>query len=1034
MNHKNTENIHPVLWNTNLKDRQDDACAGNSGACAGAAHAGVSACAGGGGAALAGAAHAGVSAACSAGGACAGSACAGALAGAASGVSAFPAGPCAASGGGASACASGAAGGAAPAPGSGGGTTPAAPAPAAAAAEPSEAAAAASAGGGTTLRLANHTVSFPVRPYAAQCAVMFNVIKTLETGGNALIESPTGTGKTLALLCAVLAWQTQRKQTLLSTAHKHGHASKSPLDIPMCSLPAPTPTTQASDDDVTPPPPPPPPPAQTKAKNGKDADKQKDDVPRPPVIYYTTRTHSQIAQVVRELARTAYRPKIAILASRSHYCINDAVRRAPGGSSAVADACRTRLREPEGSAHGCPYRPPRAGVNANNGNAFSKASRLRAAVARAEDPVDIEDLNKLGKRHKSCPYFAAQELARDAELVFCPYNVLMDPTVRASMGIDLAGGVVVMDEAHNAEAICADAAGCECTLDRLESAAGALQRALQNQAGECKERDAYVSLECAVTRVCGWLREQANRAFGTTVVCTEKTERVFAGADLVEQLGNASLSADAIAKLADALNVVRKAEEEAEQMRVNKRDGDDRRTSGEQQHGPVSSNLLETLGRLFGTAGLALGGGVSRIQSYRLAVCCEGGGASQPPVLSMCLWCLSPSVAFTQVSGDAHAVLLASGTLAPLGSFASELGATFLRTVEANHVVPPENVCAVCVANGPSGIGLDASYAGTSSARVLDEYGAALCHVCASTPGGVLCFFPSHAAMERFAARWESAGWMAKLKSLKTVVQEPRASAGDVALNAVIGAHYHAVARGAAAMAMGAASAGGSLFLAVCRGRVSEGLDFADENCRCVVVVGVPFPNVKDPRVALKRAFNDERCRLAASRVAASVGGSSVLPGAQWYSQQAYRALNQAVGRCLRHRGDWGSVVLLDARFCEARAQQMLPKWLRARLRCAPTFRMAVNALGAFARDRRTTLGAWVPTPAALAAAKAAAGGGGSGAPTRQVQIARKRKAATPAARPKQQTPTAPSAAAPLPAAPSRFVARLDWSRPGAPY
>ena len=271
------------------------------------------------------------------------------------------------------------------------------------------------------------------------------------------------------------------------------------------------------------------------------------------------------------------------------------------------------------------------------------------------------------------------------------------------------------------------------------------------------------------------------------------------------------------------------------------------------------------------------------------------------------------------------------------------------------------------------------------------------------------------------------------------MVQEPRASAGDVALNGVIAGHYAAVARGAAAMAMGAASAGGSLFLAVCRGRVSEGLDFSDENCRCVVIIGVPYPNVRDPRVALKRAFNDERCRLAASRVAASVGGASVLPGGQWYAQQAYRALNQAVGRCLRHRNDWGSVVLLDARFTEARAQEMLPKWLRARLRNAPTFRMAVNALGAFARDRRATLGAWVPTPAALAAAKAAAGGGGSGAPMRQVAIARKRKAgggdgSVAAARPKQQTPTAQSAAAPLPAAPSRFVARLDWSRPGAPY
>ncbi|TKR76341.1 hypothetical protein L596_017494 [Steinernema carpocapsae] len=37
--------------------------------------------------------------------------------------------------------------------------------------------------------------------------------------------------------------------------------------------------------------------------------------------------------------------------------------------------------------------------------------------------------------------------------------------------------------------------------------------------------------------------------------------------------------------------------------------------------------------------------------------------------------------------------------------------------------------------------------------------------------------------------------------------------------------------------------------------------------------------------------------------------------GNEWYSTQAYRALNQALGRCLRHRNDWGALVLVDERF-----------------------------------------------------------------------------------------------------------------------
>lgn len=41
----------------------------------------------------------------------------------------------------------------------------------------------------------------------------------------------------------------------------------------------------------------------------------------------------------------------------------------------------------------------------------------------------------------------------------------------------------------------------------------------------------------------------------------------------------------------------------------------------------------------------------------------------------------------------------------------------------------------------------------------------------------------------------------------------------------------------------------GALLMAVCRGKVSEGLDFTDDNARAVVTIGIPFPNIKDLQV-----------------------------------------------------------------------------------------------------------------------------------------------------------------------------------------
>jgi len=54
----------------------------------------------------------------------------------------------------------------------------------------------------------------------------------------------------------------------------------------------------------------------------------------------------------------------------------------------------------------------------------------------------------------------------------------------------------------------------------------------------------------------------------------------------------------------------------------------------------------------------------------------------------------------------------------------------------------------------------------------------------------------------------------------------------------------------------------GAIFLAVCRGKVSEGLDFANENGRAVVVVGLPYASTKDPKVELKRMYIQERSKV----------------------------------------------------------------------------------------------------------------------------------------------------------------------------
>jgi len=120
--------------------------------------------------------------------------------------------------------------------------------------------------------------------------------------------------------------------------------------------------------------------------------------------------------------------------------------------------------------------------------------------------------------------------------------------------------------------------------------------------------------------------------------------------------------------------------------------------------------------------------------------------------------------------------------------------------------------------------------------------------------------------------------------------------------------------------------------MAVCRGKMSEGIDFADRHGRAVIVTGIPFPAAFDPRVVLKKSFMDELVPQARSE------GREAVTGEQWYTQQAARAVNQAIGRVIRHRKDYGVILLCDERFANWTKQSLLSKWMKDKVQVIDQF------------------------------------------------------------------------------------------------
>ena len=67
--------------------------------------------------------------------------------------------------------------------------------------------------------------------------------------------------------------------------------------------------------------------------------------PIPPLIIYTSRTHSQLSQVVKELKRTAYsKTKVCVLGSRDQLCIESEVQKLES-NAAKTQMCRTLVSQ-----------------------------------------------------------------------------------------------------------------------------------------------------------------------------------------------------------------------------------------------------------------------------------------------------------------------------------------------------------------------------------------------------------------------------------------------------------------------------------------------------------------------------------------------------------------------------------------------------------------------------------------------------------------------------------------------------------------
>ncbi|KAF7365416.1 ATP-dependent DNA helicase CHL1 [Mycena venus] len=845
--------------------------------------------------------------------------------------------------------------------------------------------------------------AFPYSPpYSIQVDLMRHLYTSIEQKKVTIVESPTGTGKTLSLLCASLTWladeknrakkgildalgtetdagrdwvlaqtrerrareleaeereyeqrlvEARKKEEAMrrmarSRVHKKSKTSdaapaleiEDPDDI---FLPE---STVDEDDNIS--------PAvralmaRMEKGTSKNSFFDQEEEPICTKIYYASRTHSQLAQILPELRRLKLSPVVTSrcdssvnlpqkrgapddqvgdemplvysrtvsLGSRKQLCINDAVR---SKSKDLDEGCRELLEE-KGDGR-CQYLPPLG----------EETRMLDFRDQILASPKDIEDL---------------------ASLITLPYNLLLQKTAREALGIDLTDQIVIIDEAHNLIPTLLSLSTARLPFSTLSTSFQQVCiyvskfRTKLSTGNMVHLKRLVMFLDALQKYALEWKEKNAKTDASKVEVMTvaellDRLGRKVSGVNLLEIEGYLRKS-----KIARKISGYSDKEAEKQgsvvstKLHLSLKLGSLEDPKLRPRRGAVPP--LHTVEAFL----LALTG---TNEDGRLTFSLVRTHSDQEDV-EMKYQLLNPAPHFLEVVECARSVILAGGTMSPISDVINQLFAQLppakITSFSCGHIIPESNLQTVVVGKGPRGGELEYKAGKQGDETVIGELGQILLNFAALVPRGMVVFFPSYNFLNTAKAVWQKSGALARFEGKKKVFFEPEQS---TQVDQVLQDYSSAVHQTNDAIL--AVKSKGALLFAVIGAKLSEGLNFADDLARAVVIVGLPFANLGSPELRERMKYVKE---LEEKR------GTKRPPGqkdaaAELYENMCMNAVNQSIGRAIRHRGDWASLILLDKRYGSASIRGKLPKWIGGRMTVADGFGQVIRELGSFYKNKK---------------------------------------------------------------------------------
>ncbi|SCU90414.1 LADA_0F03906g1_1 [Lachancea dasiensis] len=574
-------------------------------------------------------------------------------------------------------------------------------------------------------------VIFPYpKIYPEQYQYMCDIKKTLDAGGNSILEMPSGTGKTVSLLSLAVAYQTH-----YSEHRKIIYCSRTMSEI------------------------------------------EKALVELESLMDYRAKELGY-KEPFRGLGLT----------SRKNLCLHPKVRKERKGT-VVDEKCRRMTngqqkrkleQDPNASVELCDFHE----------NLYSMEPENYVPVG----VYSFEKLIKYCEERTMCPYFTVRRMISMCNIMIYSYHYLLDPKISERVSREVSrDAIVIFDEAHNIDNVCIESLSLDLTNDVLQRAtrgANNLTDRIQEvrQVDSQKLQDEYEKLVNGL-RAPDMIGESEELPLESPVLSRDLlTEAVPGNIRRAEHF--VSFLKRFIEYLKTRMKVLHVISETPNSFLQHLK----QLTFIEKKPLRFCSERLALLVRTLEVTDIEEFNALKDIATFATLISTYEDGfvliiepyeienAAVPNPI-MRFTCLDASIAIKPVFDKFSSVIITSGTISPLDMYPKMLDFETVLQESYAMTLAKKSFLPMIVTKGSDQVAISSRFEIRNDPSIVRNYGSMLVEFAKITPDGMVVFFPSYLYMESIISMWQTMGILDEVWKYKLIlVETPDAQETSLAL------------------------------------------------------------------------------------------------------------------------------------------------------------------------------------------------------------------------------------------------------------